>query len=82
VPRYYFNLRHAHLRVQDPHGEECRGPEEAIEHAVVAVLALITREGRFRNWTKWSVEIEDEKRRRVAVLPFTLVLKADQRYES
>jgi hypothetical protein len=81
VPRYYFNLRHAQLRVQDPHGEECAGPAEALEHAVVAILGLTTKQGRFRNWAKWLVEIEDEKRRRVAVLPFTLVLKADRRCE-
>ena len=73
MPRYYFNLRCAHLAVPDGRGEECPGPGEALEHAVVAVLGLITKEGLFRNWTKWSVEIEDEFRRRVATLPFSLV---------
>lgn len=75
MSRYYFNLRYAHLQVPDRRGEECSGPGEALEHAVVAILGLITREGRFRNWAKWSVEIEDEFRSCVAILPFTLILR-------
>jgi hypothetical protein len=75
APRYYFNLRHGHLHVPDSRGEECLGPKEAIEHAVVAILDLVAGEKRLRNWAKWSVEIEDERHCRVAILPFTLVLK-------
>ena len=54
-------------------------PRRRTAVAMVAVLALITKEGRFRNWAKWSLEIHDHERRRVAVLPFSLVLKADRR---
>jgi hypothetical protein len=81
APRYYFNLRHGHLQVPDPRGEECPGPKEAIEHAVVAILDLIAGESQRRNWTKWSVEIEDERHCRVAILPFTLVLNAPHPFE-
>ncbi|MFC4175463.1 DUF6894 family protein [Microvirga sp. GCM10011540] len=76
MPRYFFNLRYGHLHVLDSRGETCSDPGDALEHAVVAVLDLITKEGRFRNWARWSIEIEDENRRRVATLPFTLVLKS------
>jgi hypothetical protein len=76
VPRYYFNLRNGHLHVLDTHGENCAHPGEALEHAVMAVLDLTTKEGRFRNWARWAIEIEDEERCRVATLPFSLVLKS------
>lgn len=76
VPLYYFNLRNGHLHVLDTRGENCTNPGEALEHAVVAVLDLTTREGRFRNWARWAIEVEDEHRRRVATLPFSLVLKS------
>lgn len=75
MSRYYFNLRYAHLQVPDRRGEECSGPGDALEHGIVAILGLITKENCFRNWARWSVEIEDEFRRRVATLPFSLVLK-------
>jgi hypothetical protein len=80
VPRYYFNLRNGHLHVPDARGENCSDPGDALEHAVVAALDLITREGRFRNWTRWSIEIEDEKRCRVAIVPFTLVLRSPRQH--
>ena len=79
MPRYYFNLRRAHLHLVDKHGEECASLGEAIEYRVVAVLNLIAEEGRFRNWTTWAVEIEDEDRLHRASLPFTLVLRAEIR---
>lgn len=75
VPLYFFNLRSGHLHVLDTRGENCSNPGEALEHAIVAVLDLTMKEGRFRNWAKWSIEIEDENRHRVATLPFSLVLK-------
>ena len=75
MSRYYFNLRNGPLHVLDLHGENCANPEEAIEHAIVAALDLITKEGRFRNWSRWSIEIQDGRRRRVATVPFTLVLR-------
>ncbi|MGO4570900.1 DUF6894 family protein [Microvirga sp. 2TAF3] len=79
MPRYYFNLRRAHLHLLDKSGEECSNLGEAIEYAIVAVLNLISEEGRFRNWTSWAVEIQDEARYHVATLPFTMVLEADLR---
>jgi hypothetical protein len=42
----------------------------------VAVLDLTRKEGRFRNWAKWAIEVEDENRHRVATVPFSLVLKS------
>ncbi|QFU16518.1 DUF6894 family protein [Microvirga thermotolerans] len=79
MPRYYFNLRRAHLQLLDRNGESCASLGEAIEYGVVAVLDLIAEEGRFRNWTTWALEIEDENRLHVVTLPFSLVLKADGR---
>ncbi|HZH51502.1 MAG TPA: hypothetical protein VEZ16_06415 [Microvirga sp.] len=80
MQRYFFNLRNGPLHVLDARGENCADPGEALQHAVVAVLDLITKEGRFRNWSRWSVEIEDEHRRRVATVPFTLVLRTQLGY--
>lgn len=79
MPRYYFNLRRAHLHLLDKNGEECSDLGEAIEYAVVAILNLISEEGRFRNWTAWAVEIQDEARFSVATLPFTFIMKVDMR---
>jgi hypothetical protein len=79
LSRYYFNLRRAHLHLLDKNGEECATLGEAIEYGVIAVLSLISEEGRFRNWTAWAVEIQDENRFHVVTLPFSLVLKADMR---
>jgi hypothetical protein len=76
VPRYYFNLRNGPLHVPDTRGETCANPRDALEHAVVAVLDLTRKEGRFRNWAKWAIEVEDENRHRVATVPFSLVLKS------
>lgn len=75
MPHYYFDLWHAHLHVPDRRGEECSDTGEALEFATVAVLDLITQEGRHRDWSRWSIQIRDETGGRVAVLPFAMVLK-------
>lgn len=75
MPRYFFDLWHAHLHVSDRRGEACADPGEAVEFAMVAVLDLVTQEGRHRDWSRWSIQIRDENGERVAVLPFTVVLK-------
>ncbi|MBZ6075043.1 DUF6894 family protein [Microvirga puerhi] len=82
MPRFYFNLRRAHLHLVDKHGENCATLAEALEHGVVAILSLVAEEGRFRNWTAWAVDIQDQDRHPAATLPFTLVLKADRRRKS
>jgi hypothetical protein len=82
VPRYHFNLRRAHLHLLDKDGTECADLGEAIEYAVMAVLNLVSEEGRYRNWTAWSVEIQDDARFHLVSLPFTLVLRADARTDS
>lgn len=76
MPRYFFNLRRDHLLVRDTRGEDCSGPSVAVEHAVVAVLNLISEKISFQSWAGWSVDIEDETRHQVATIPFAFVVQS------
>jgi len=77
MPRYFFNLRRDHLSICDARGEECSRPVDAVEHAFIAALTLMSRQGFVRTWTGWAVEVEDETRKRVATIPFALALQTD-----
>ncbi|MCB8820858.1 DUF6894 family protein [Microvirga rosea] len=79
MPRFYFNLRRAHLQLLDKNGEDCATLGDAIECGVIAILNIIAEEGRFRNWGAWAVDIQDQNRLPAISLPFTLVLRADLR---
>lgn len=77
MPRYFFNLRWGHLSVCDPRGEECFGPAEAIEYAILAALHLMHEKRSLQRWAAWSVDIEDEARSQVATVPFAFTLKTE-----
>ncbi len=72
MPRYFLNLRRAHLAIPDTRGVECSGPAEALETAVVAALNHMSSSLDFSRWVGWSVEIETDAGEHVATVPFAL----------
>jgi hypothetical protein len=79
MPRYFFNLRWGHLLVCDARGENCANPTEAVQHAVLAALSLVSEKREPHGWAAWSVNIEDEARNQVATVPFTFAVRTDLR---
>lgn len=50
MPRYFFNLRWGHLSVCDAHGGNCADPTEAVQHALVAALGLMSEKRDPQRW--------------------------------
>ncbi len=72
MPRYFLNLRRAHLAIRDPRGVECSGPTEAVEAAVVKAINRMGTSNDFGPSAGWSVQIETETGEYVATVPFAL----------
>jgi hypothetical protein len=79
VPRYFFNLRRGHLSVCDARGEDCADSSEAVQHALLAALNLMSEKHDPHRWAAWSVDIEDEARHQVATVPFTFAVRTGGR---
>ncbi len=79
MPRYFFNLRREHLSVCDARGEDCADPTEAVQHALVAALSLMSEKRDPHRWAAWSVDIEDEARNQVATVPFSFAVRTGWR---
>jgi len=75
MPLYFFHLRRGNLLICDARGEKCSGPSEAVEHAIVAALNLMSEKISLQSWAGWSIDLEDEARRQVATAPFTFVVR-------
>jgi len=72
MPRYFLNLRRAHLAIHDTRGVECSGPAEAVEAAVVMALDRMSTSHNFDRSAGWAVQIETETGVHVATVPFAL----------
>jgi hypothetical protein len=75
MPRYFSNLRWGLLSVCDARGEKCADPTEAVQHALVAALGLMSEKRDPARWAAWSVDIKDEAQKHVATVPFAFALQ-------
>ncbi len=72
MPRYFLNLRRAHLAIHDTRGVECSGPAEAVEAVVVMALDRMSTSHEFDRAAGWAVQIETETGVHVATVLFAL----------
>jgi hypothetical protein len=71
MPRYFFNVCN-HVNTHDFDGRELPNLEVAIEEAQKDIVDI--KRARFEtlgNWPRWSIEICDEKRLLLKVVPFS-----------
>ena len=72
MPHYYFNVRN-HVDSNDFDGRELPSLEIAIEEALKDIVDI--KRARFEtigDWQRWSIEICDQKRLLLKVVPFSL----------
>ena len=71
MPRYFFNVRN-HVDANDFDGRELASLDIAIQEARKDIADI--KRARFEtigNWPRWSIEICDEKRLLLKVVPFS-----------
>jgi hypothetical protein len=71
MPRYFFNVRN-HVDAKDLSGRELPSLEAAVAEAHADIADI--KRARFETiggWTRWSIEICDDKRLLLKVVPFS-----------
>jgi hypothetical protein len=72
MPRYFFNVRN-HVDANDFDGRELPSLDIAIQEARKDIADIMrARFETIGNWPRWSIEICDEKRLLLKVVPFSL----------
>ncbi|WP_420393890.1 DUF6894 family protein [Acuticoccus sp.] len=72
MPKYFFHLVSQHSAHRDRDGVELPSDAAAGQTAAEVVGDILRREPDvLREWTTWSIEIEDAHGRRVANVPLT-----------
>lgn len=71
MPRFFFNVRN-HVDTHDYDGRELPSLEVAIEEAQKDIADIMrARFDTIGNWPRWSIEICDEQRLLLKVVPFS-----------
>jgi hypothetical protein len=71
MPRYFFNVRN-HVDANDFDGRELPSLESAVAEAHADIADI--KRARFEtigSWTRWSIEICDDQRLLLKVVPFS-----------
>ena len=71
MPRYFFNVRN-HVDAVDFVGRELSGLDAAVAEANADIVDI--KRARFEtlgSWTRWSIEICDDKQLLLKVVPFS-----------
>ena len=71
MPRYFFNVRN-HIVAEDFDGRELADLKTATREAQMDIADIIrVRFETLGNWSRWSIEICDEDRVLLKVVPFS-----------
>ena len=71
MPRYFFNVRN-HIDAEDFEGRELADLKTATQEAQMDIADIIrARFETLGNWSRWSIEICDEDRVLLKVVPFS-----------